>query len=1018
MGVQGLWEVIGPAGKSRSLANLAVVEGFEGNASGRRAFKLGIDASLWYQHASACKGGVNPEIRLLYFRLLNLMELPILPLFMFDGRERPRVKRGSKLGKTGSHLLNKKMKEMLNIFGMEWREAKGEAEAELAFLNKEGFIDAVLTDDVDVLVFGAKMMIRNTSLKLTGNKAHPALNADGKESKSHTMIFTADDIRNHPDIGLTRNGMILFALLCGGDYDTGGTRGFGRMIAHGLARCGFGDQLIQAYEHAQGGNMQQVLAQWRADVNNEIQTNASGFLGRRSNGLTLPPDFPNIEILKNYLHPAVREGGGQMRDRGNFSISRAATFWENHFDELGTKFTTLKRFRTLVWEGAIVQLLRRAALEADEKERLKRERNGEIVQTICGPLRPRSHEGVGTHLSLVKKYLDSAPQNPLDRIAGAFVNQGNGHPVAGPSSERAFDLNPLVEEIVGYREHVSTDHLPQYRVKIMPCHLVKLATSGIKGRFPDSQASQTQKKLEETPTDPMRLWLPASMIRQVHPCLVEDYEVAQAAKKTGKGKGKQRAVTDDESDVEIPPSTQRRSSQSQAKPRASQAQARQSHVEASDVAGSTVPRPRPRPVPRKTIEIPDSVEEIPSSSMSQQMPRLKARELAEAPIEYTLPMRACGFIFTFPDPDNPGDVIWGDDTNRLDDAIPSVSNLMPMYQDLRSRPDLPPSSQNAAASRSVNGVASSSRLSPKRKRTTARGDSSDDGSQNERDPTDMERMLDKILGFGPATSKKRKGAPKAARKRARPVTEDLGVQGDRDAPAAKRRKAPTKKAGQTEAASTNAPTSSLPPKRKKTAAVASSSQASDHVVSMSRVASQSARAFPILPELDDPFDRSVSVRSASLTTARRAEAIDISDEDEDVNFQVPKVVQDHPPPSVSDRERLNYPDVSSLDLDDDPRSSYDQQSIRPSVRDFHDSESEEELDDEEQSEERRVSNYGPKMTVHSRAPWELGEEDEAPRSRKKKEKGGDKSSKAVDGKRFRDLTRQVVYPSLTLKNSF
>ena len=43
-----------------------------------------------------------------------------------------------------------------------WRlllQAPGEAEAELAQLNKLGIIDAVLTDDGDALVFGAETVI-------------------------------------------------------------------------------------------------------------------------------------------------------------------------------------------------------------------------------------------------------------------------------------------------------------------------------------------------------------------------------------------------------------------------------------------------------------------------------------------------------------------------------------------------------------------------------------------------------------------------------------------------------------------------------------------------------------------------------------------------------------------------------------------------------------------------------------------------------------------------------------------
>ena len=45
--------------------------------------------------------------------------------------------------------------------------APGEAEAELAYLNSVGIIDAVLSDDVDNFLFGAKMVIRKCAL------AHP-----------------------------------------------------------------------------------------------------------------------------------------------------------------------------------------------------------------------------------------------------------------------------------------------------------------------------------------------------------------------------------------------------------------------------------------------------------------------------------------------------------------------------------------------------------------------------------------------------------------------------------------------------------------------------------------------------------------------------------------------------------------------------------------------------------------------------------------------------------------------------
>jgi hypothetical protein len=68
------------------------------------------------------------------------------------------------------------------------------------------------------------------SLSLSGNKANPALNSEGKVSKHHVMVYTAEAVRNHPAVALTRGGLILFALLAGGDYDAVGVN----VSYHGL----------------------------------------------------------------------------------------------------------------------------------------------------------------------------------------------------------------------------------------------------------------------------------------------------------------------------------------------------------------------------------------------------------------------------------------------------------------------------------------------------------------------------------------------------------------------------------------------------------------------------------------------------------------------------------------------------------------------------------------------------------------------------------------------------------------
>lgn len=248
------------------------------------------------------KGGENPELRLLFFRLCSLARLPFLPLFVFDGDQRPKVKRGSKMGKSGSHNLTSGMKRLLEIFGVKWRMALAEAEAELAYLNRYGVIDAVLTDDLDALIFGALRVIKNSSLTLSGNKSNPTLDSQGKPSKHHAMIYTAEAIRRHPDVGLTRGGFVLFAMLVKGDYGDG-VRDVGKGIALGLARCGFGDELLELFHRRSTEDIRPALACWRSSVNLELHTNSKKQLRHSYPALSLPPDFPNMQILENYIDP-------------------------------------------------------------------------------------------------------------------------------------------------------------------------------------------------------------------------------------------------------------------------------------------------------------------------------------------------------------------------------------------------------------------------------------------------------------------------------------------------------------------------------------------------------------------------------------------------------------------------------------------------------------------------------------------------------------------------------------------
>ncbi|RDB25347.1 Flap endonuclease GEN 1 [Hypsizygus marmoreus] len=552
MGVPGLWKVLENVGQQRALAHLAVIEGFEGNRSTKRAYRLGIDVSIWYRHAQYSKEGENPLLRLLFFRLRQLVEMPILPLFVFDGRDRPKVKRGSKMGKSGSHALNAQMKEMLDAFGMEWRMARGEAEAELAYLNRKGYIDGILTDDCDALVFGGCTIIKNWGALLSGNRKDEAAqqNKPGK-NKPQVMIYSADDIQNK--LGLKRGDLILFALLAGGDYHEG-LKGFGQVKSSELAGRGFGQQLLAAYEQNQQ-NIGQFLVQWRANVNAALRDENS------RGSLSLPADFPNLKILEFYAKPvhsatAGSGGGGHMRDKGELNLGKLAGFCEKYF-EWGYKTEVVKRFRSLMWPAAVMHVLRRAALEADEKERENRLTSGIQDRTIRGPLKPSRAEAVGTPASLIKRSLAStAPAQ--NRYASAFVNQGSQATAPRPP-ENIPDPHPLITEITRTRRHQSTGEILEYRIKVCPTQLVAFTCAGIMGTRAEPDPS-TKKQTQTAPPDPnesLLLWVPGSMLHQAHPGLVEDYAMKEEAKKNkqanGKGKRKARDMQEDDEDEDEPP---------------------------------------------------------------------------------------------------------------------------------------------------------------------------------------------------------------------------------------------------------------------------------------------------------------------------------------------------------------------------------------------------------------------------------------------------------------------------------
>ncbi|KAG5725110.1 Flap endonuclease GEN like protein [Termitomyces sp. T112] len=541
MGVAGLWDVIRPAGKTRSLTELSVSEGFETNPDGVRGFRIGIDASIWFFHAEYGREGENPVLRTLFFRCATLMRSPFLPLFVFDGPKRPEWKRGKKIDRSG-HKLIPGMKAIVEAFGFEWRTAPGEAEAELAYLNRIGVIDGVLSDDVDNFLFGATTVIRNPSNNLSGNRSNPVLNAAGKDDKNHTKVYCISEITDYPDIRLTRGGMILIGLMSGGDYHQGGLNRCGTKIAHGLAKCGFGDTLFQAAQSMTREQLKTFLIAWRHELCHELRTDSQGHVGKKHPSLanSVTSDFPDIDILLSYTNPITSESMGCPADTLRLTwskepdLGKLASTCEFYF-EWGYKEAIIKRFRTVIWHSAVLRILRRAVLDLDEKSKV-----------MTPPTTPRkagkpARQAIGTPSKMIAKHFSSL-----------HLNDG--------MDSKEDDDKRLIIKIHSERRHVSTDEILEYRLEIAPAQLVHLAQSGIKGirspEGPDEWADEDEedeggKGTKKPPPDPeshMRVWMPACMVHPVEPRLVEEYEAAQdakRAKKAGKGPGKKTKADKD-----------------------------------------------------------------------------------------------------------------------------------------------------------------------------------------------------------------------------------------------------------------------------------------------------------------------------------------------------------------------------------------------------------------------------------------------------------------------------------------
>lgn len=212
MGVNGLMKLL----KKEAPASIV-----EAHVSTLRGWRITVDASIsvyqWrlagrQRHIVNEAGQPINHIQGALYRTLRMLELGIVPIYVFDGAPPPEkadtiARRIEARAHDGiSRSVYQETAQLLQAMGVKVVQAPSEAEAEAAYLTTTG-ADAIITEDMDALAFGAARMIR------------------GFNATTETVVVI-ELAKVLEGLGLTRAQFIDLCILLGCDY-TGTLPGIG-----------------------------------------------------------------------------------------------------------------------------------------------------------------------------------------------------------------------------------------------------------------------------------------------------------------------------------------------------------------------------------------------------------------------------------------------------------------------------------------------------------------------------------------------------------------------------------------------------------------------------------------------------------------------------------------------------------------------------------------------------------------------------------------------------------------------
>ncbi len=204
-------------------------------------------------------GRITSHLQGLFYRTINLVELGLKPIYVFDGEVLPlkkreieqRVQRKEKAKIEASQALQEgrydvayrksmqaasltkemvaQAKQLLTHMGIPFVQAPYEGEAQAAKLVIDGQAYACASKDYDALLFGAPRLIRN--LTISGKRKLPGRN---QYVEVKPELIYLDEVLK--DTGLTRRQLVEVGILIGTDYNPEGFPGIGPKTALQLIR--------------------------------------------------------------------------------------------------------------------------------------------------------------------------------------------------------------------------------------------------------------------------------------------------------------------------------------------------------------------------------------------------------------------------------------------------------------------------------------------------------------------------------------------------------------------------------------------------------------------------------------------------------------------------------------------------------------------------------------------------------------------------------------------------------------